>query len=309
MATTNNFKPFAQASGANVTSQADYEALAALLTGFQSGKASSAQINKALRQSTAIASVLAQFIADKSGNDVLDNGSTSTILTNLLLALKGNVVATNPQYFVDAGAANAIVITPSPVITALVDGQVFDIAVAAANTGAVTLKVNALTAYPVIGSAGALQGGEIGAAKGVIRVVWSAAKTSFLLIAQNTTGPLPVAPAVQSNQAVNLGQFTLLSGDSGYIKFPNGVILQWGSGTITGGGATSATINVNYPTAFPNNFFQAVAVPRDMSGGTSAGNTLYTNFQTGTLPLSQLKVGVAGSNIGTISFRYFAVGN
>ncbi|WP_237448778.1 hypothetical protein [Pantoea sp. Seng] len=306
---TNNFKPFAQASGANVTSQADYEALAALLTGFQSGKASSAQINKALRQSSAIASVLAQFIADKSGNDVLDNGSTSTILTNLLLALKGNVVATNPQYFVDAGAANAIVITPSPVITALVDGQVFDIAVAAANTGAVTLKVNALTAYPLIGPVGALQGGEIGAAKGVIRVVWSAAKSSFLIVAQNTTGPQQVAPAAQSNQAVNLGQFTLLSGDSGYIKFPNGVILQWGSGSITGGGSASGTVTVSYPIAFPNNFFQAVACPRDMSGGTSSGMSFYANYQSGTTQLSTIKVSAVGSAIGSLSFRYFAIGN
>lgn len=227
----------------------------------------------------------------------------------LLSALKMLQRISNMVFYTDTGAANAIVISSTPAITALVDGQAFDIACAALNTGAVTLKVNALPAYPVIGPVGALQGGEIGAAKGVIRVVWSAAKSSFLLTAQNTTGPLQVAPAALSNQAVNLGQFTLLSGDSGYIKFPNGVILQWGSGTITGGGSTSATINVNYPTAFPNNFFQAVAVPRDMSGGTSSGNTLYTNFQTGTLPLSQLKVGLAGPNIGTTSFRYFAIGN
>ena len=47
---TNNFKPFATAVGANITSEADYELLSALASGFQSGKASSAQINKALRQ-------------------------------------------------------------------------------------------------------------------------------------------------------------------------------------------------------------------------------------------------------------------
>ena len=80
---TNNFKPFGIGAGANVTSQADYEALAALLTGFQSGKASSAQINKALRQSTVMASVLAQFISDSAGVDVLDNGNTASILANL----------------------------------------------------------------------------------------------------------------------------------------------------------------------------------------------------------------------------------
>jgi len=80
---TNNFKAFGIGSGANVTSQADYEALAALLTGFQSGKASSAQINKTLRQSSTMAYVLAQFISDSASVDVLDNGTPATILANL----------------------------------------------------------------------------------------------------------------------------------------------------------------------------------------------------------------------------------
>ncbi|HHS0916091.1 TPA: gp53-like domain-containing protein, partial [Salmonella enterica subsp. enterica] len=46
----NDFKPFATGKGANVTSQPDWEALPALLSGFTAGKASSAQVNKALRQ-------------------------------------------------------------------------------------------------------------------------------------------------------------------------------------------------------------------------------------------------------------------
>ncbi|MGF6474898.1 hypothetical protein ABIE06_001718 [Pantoea dispersa] len=89
---TNNFKAFGIGAGANVTSQADYEALAALLTGFQSGKASSAQINKALRQSTVMAYVLAQFISDSASVDVLDNGNPATILANL----KGSMTALTP---------------------------------------------------------------------------------------------------------------------------------------------------------------------------------------------------------------------
>lgn len=68
---TNDFKPFATGSGANVLPQADYESLSALASGFLSGKASSAQVNKALRQSTVMASVLAQFISDSAGVDGL----------------------------------------------------------------------------------------------------------------------------------------------------------------------------------------------------------------------------------------------
>ncbi|BCQ40887.1 hypothetical protein ERHA54_34900 [Erwinia rhapontici] len=87
---TNNIKPFAIGNGANVTSQADYESLSALLTGFQSGKASSAQINKALRQSSFVASVLAQFISNAAGVDVLDNGNATALLNNFIAALKAN---------------------------------------------------------------------------------------------------------------------------------------------------------------------------------------------------------------------------
>lgn len=225
---TNNFKAFAVGSGANVTSQADYEELTALLSGFQSGKASSAQINKALRQGSTISAVIAQFIADKSGNDVLDNGNTATILTNFIAALKANIAASNANYFVDTGAANAIVISPVPAMTALADGQVFDISCAAANTGAVTLKVNALNAFPIVGSAGALKGGEIGSAKGVIRVIWSDTNKNFLLLEQNTGGPIQVAQATQSNHAPQLSQ-VLQAADGTALPF--GTPIPWPSST------------------------------------------------------------------------------
>ncbi|CAM9435968.1 hypothetical protein [Klebsiella variicola] len=80
---TNDFKPFATGSGANVLSQADYDALSARTTGFLSGKASSAQVNKALRQASTIAAVVAQFISDNSGDDTLDNGNLPTLLASL----------------------------------------------------------------------------------------------------------------------------------------------------------------------------------------------------------------------------------
>ncbi|QKZ98634.1 hypothetical protein HWQ17_21925 [Enterobacter pasteurii] len=75
----NDFKSFAVGAGANVMSKAGWIALTALATGFQAGKASSAQVNKALRQSSVIASMIAQFTADFTGQDVLDNGNLSTL--------------------------------------------------------------------------------------------------------------------------------------------------------------------------------------------------------------------------------------
>ncbi|HFS8346229.1 TPA: hypothetical protein ACK299_001462 [Klebsiella pneumoniae] len=83
----NNFKPFAVGAGANVSSQADWENLVALSTGFTAGVARSEQVNKALRQGTVMASVLGQIIADQTAEDVLDDGDTAALKTQLLAAL------------------------------------------------------------------------------------------------------------------------------------------------------------------------------------------------------------------------------
>lgn len=80
---TNDFKPFATGASANVTSQTDWAALPALLSGFQSGKASSAQVNKALRQATFVAAALAQFVSDKSGQNVADDGNLAGFVSKL----------------------------------------------------------------------------------------------------------------------------------------------------------------------------------------------------------------------------------
>ncbi|EBU4255829.1 hypothetical protein CVF60_23615 [Salmonella enterica] len=82
----NDFKPFATGKGANVTSQPDWETLPALLSGFTAGKASSAQVNKALRQASFIAAALAQYTASKSGLDVLDDGDLSGFIAKMSAA-------------------------------------------------------------------------------------------------------------------------------------------------------------------------------------------------------------------------------
>lgn len=85
---TNDFLPFAVGGSANVLSQAAYAALAALANGYQSGVANSAQINKTFRQSSIMSAVLAQFIADTTGANSVDDGTTATLLSNLKLAVR-----------------------------------------------------------------------------------------------------------------------------------------------------------------------------------------------------------------------------
>ncbi|NIL21487.1 hypothetical protein HB991_02975 [Yersinia mollaretii] len=85
---SNEILPFGLGAESNVMTQAEYEALAARSGGFSSGVAKSEQLNKVWRQSSFVASVLADFIANHSGNDVLDNGNTATLLASLELAIK-----------------------------------------------------------------------------------------------------------------------------------------------------------------------------------------------------------------------------
>lgn len=256
---TNDFKPFAVGSGANVTAQTDYEALAALTSGFQSGKASSAQINKALRQATVMASILGQFIADNSESDALDDGDTATLLENFLAAIKGygaeyffqasnnlSEIASSGAtaissalynlgqggYHVDTGTANNIKITiPGTSLTTVPAGFPIDICVAEPNTGATTIAINGGTTLPLWGNVGALQGGEIGSKKGIIRVIMNNPGTAFFLVGQNTGGPLQTNSAVYSNHAVSLGQFgQSLSAGSGA---DSGLTLTTASATFT----------------------------------------------------------------------------
>lgn len=84
---TNDFKPFATGAGANVTAQAEWASLPALFTGFQSGKASSAQVNKAIRQASFISAALAQYVTNKTGQDVLDDGDMAGFIAKLVSGL------------------------------------------------------------------------------------------------------------------------------------------------------------------------------------------------------------------------------
>jgi hypothetical protein len=83
----NEFLPFGTAANANIIPNADYQALPARASGFSSGVAKSEQMNTVWRQASVITSSLAQFIADKSGKDMLDDGDVAAIQNNLTLAL------------------------------------------------------------------------------------------------------------------------------------------------------------------------------------------------------------------------------
>ncbi|NHB62090.1 phage tail protein [Photorhabdus sp. RW14-46] len=88
MSPKNDFKPFSIRNDSNIVSQERYEADKSLQEGFPPENISTHVLNKALRQSSTIASVVANFIATESGSDVLDNGDIDKLTSQLNQALK-----------------------------------------------------------------------------------------------------------------------------------------------------------------------------------------------------------------------------
>ncbi|AWK42072.1 DNA-packaging protein [Photorhabdus laumondii subsp. laumondii] len=88
MSPKNDFKPFSIRNDSNIVSQERYEADKSLQEGFPPDNISTHVLNKTLRQSSTIASVVANFIATQSGDDVLDDGDIDKLTTQLNRALK-----------------------------------------------------------------------------------------------------------------------------------------------------------------------------------------------------------------------------
>ncbi|MCT8345113.1 MULTISPECIES: tail fiber protein [Photorhabdus] len=92
----NDFKAFSINNNANVVSQERYEESKDLLTGFPPNDAPTYLLNKVLRQSSTISSVVADFIATQSGNDVLDDGNIAKLTAQLDKALEQKITAGIP---------------------------------------------------------------------------------------------------------------------------------------------------------------------------------------------------------------------
>lgn len=201
---TNDFKAFATGNSANVISQADYLALAALVSGFSSGKASSAQINKALRQSTVMASVLAQFISDSAGVDVLDNGNTASILANL----KSGMTALTPGRLL-----NVQVFTANGSVTKTAGAKKWKIRVLGGGGGSSAAPATCT------GQVSVSNGGGAGAyAEGIYDV--SALSSATVTIGSGGVGGTAISPYGGDGGTTSVG--TLISAPGGKAGLPAG---------------------------------------------------------------------------------------
>jgi len=110
-------------------------------------------------------------------------------------------------YGTDIGTTNALVVNLVPAVTALVDGMLIRVKIATGNTGATTLNLNGLGVQNVKGLGGQpLQGGEL-VLGGRAMMMWAATQSAWIVV-YCQAGALAIAPAVNSLQAMQLGQAT-----------------------------------------------------------------------------------------------------
>lgn len=90
----NQILPFGTVPGANVLDPADYQALAARLGGFSAGTAKSKELNTVWRQASFVAAMIGQYIVDKTGQDVLDDGDLAALQARFVAALAASPALT-----------------------------------------------------------------------------------------------------------------------------------------------------------------------------------------------------------------------
>jgi hypothetical protein len=216
------------------------------------------------------------------------------------------------SFAVDTGVANAYVCNFYPALVARSESQPLRVKVKTTNTTACTIN-DGIGTVPLVGGAHSpLQGGEMFAG-GDAWIQWnSTVGTGSYILLFCTGAPEQVAPATQSQHAIQAGQFSGVFSANGYIKIPVMVagvlktfIIQWGVSA-----PSAASVPVTFPIAFPAGFFW---LGSQDSGG-------QPNLTTWSYTLSGL-AGFTAYNIATIlkgsstvnasvsaGFQWFAIG-
>ena len=268
----NDFKPFATGNGANVLTQAEYEALAALASGFTSGKASSAQINKAIRQATVIASVIAQFTADNGGSDVLDNGNTAAILASFITALNtsvGNSLGSNFLRKTNNLSDISNATTSRQNLSAAKSGANSDITALNGLTTPLTVPQGGTGATSAINARANLYAAQLGANSDITSL---SGLTTALSIPQGGTGATSAAQARDNLYAAGRNANSDITSLSGLTTALS--VTQGGTGAKTAANARSnlgaAASGANSDITSLSGLTTALSIPQGGTGATSA---------------------------------------
>ncbi|MCO1402838.1 gp53-like domain-containing protein [Burkholderia multivorans] len=281
---SNDFKVFASGPNANVMTQADYEALAALVSGFQSGTAKSEQVNKVLRQASIIAAMIGQFVVDKSGQSAVDDGTIATLESNFSASIQAMGDA---RYALLAGLATQVFNVANPTSgTHAVNRQTADSRYAAlAGSGTQTFDVanpTSIGTQAINGQYADSRYAQVAGSTGqVFSAAWSSPGTQqvvprnqadalYAALAGNPAQAFDVAQGTVNTQAVRLDQFQGSPTVNGWVSFPNTsgvyrtIVIQWGVIVAP----ASSNNSYNLATTFANGPFSCVA--SRFTGGSNA---------------------------------------
>lgn len=160
---TNQLLPFATGAGAIVLTAAQYAALAARTTGFTEGIADERQLNTVWRQSSTVAAMIGQFVSDRAGVDVLDDGDIQTLETNFITAIAnvaaGQVPSLPATSYVHSGldvsgSATSLISDVTPSITKYEVGNLYLIRASKTAQGATVANFDGIGTRNVLRSDG-----------------------------------------------------------------------------------------------------------------------------------------------------------
>ncbi|NRN29078.1 hypothetical protein [Photorhabdus heterorhabditis] len=94
----NDFKDFFTGNSASVVNQEKYKKILSLYSGFLSDNVPTHLLNKVLRQSSTIVSVVANFIATQSGDCILNDSEIVKLNTQLHRESEQKIITKIPNY-------------------------------------------------------------------------------------------------------------------------------------------------------------------------------------------------------------------
>ncbi len=208
----NDFKPFATGEGANVLEQLEYEKSGFLKEGFKKGMARSSEINKAIRQGSSIAAAVARFTAEKTGENLLDNGDIDTLSRHIETAI---ATVSSLRIAEAKGEADQLSASFVPSIAEPENGQLIHIRAKEANrTKTPTLNIDQLGAREIVkGNNLSLEQGDIAGAGHWLEMQYDEALEKWVL--QNP------AKGIVPSSGVPIGTieyFAAATPPAGYLK-------------------------------------------------------------------------------------------
>lgn len=165
---SSEFIPFAIGAGANIEDQGSYQAEIAIAQGFTGGLARATLHNKLFRQSSFIASAIAQFVVGRLDIDVNDDGDLQNFVNNFTLALLNLITSAQGNFYTFDGiptgnvAGNAGTITSPPDLCEdIANGDIYVCIVSGDATNAVWQVVSNQPDAPGVAQSGAVSADRV----------------------------------------------------------------------------------------------------------------------------------------------------